>query len=156
MKEGSDALHRAAFLCSVIALATAAPAVAEDSEDSKERGAPRARGFEEFDTNGDGHISDEERAAARKSRHEQRLEEFIRFALHLLLEFRAGVDGCLLVVLEQARAIADRNPVDAFEQAARIRVRFGAQPFCERREQEVVHLLFGRDLVDQNAEWTVG
>jgi hypothetical protein len=75
MRTGLGEFHRTAFLCSVLALAIAAPAIAEDSEDPKERGAPRARGFEQFDTDGDGRLSDEERAAARDKRHKQRLEE---------------------------------------------------------------------------------
>jgi Ca2+-binding EF-hand superfamily protein len=76
MREGSGAFHQAAFLCSVLALAIAAPAIAEDSEGSKKRGAPRARGFDQYDTDGDGRLSDEERTAARDKRHKQRLEEF--------------------------------------------------------------------------------
>jgi hypothetical protein len=74
--EGLGAFYRATFLCAVFALALAAPAIAEDSDDSKKRGALRARGFEEFDTDGDGRLSKEERATARTRRHERRLEEF--------------------------------------------------------------------------------
>ena len=35
MREGLGTFHRAAFLCSVLALAIAAPAIADDSKDSE-------------------------------------------------------------------------------------------------------------------------
>ena len=73
MRERLGAFHRATFLSAVLALAVAVPAIAEDSDDSEKRGTP---GFEDFDTDGDGHLSKQERAAAREKRHERRLEEF--------------------------------------------------------------------------------
>jgi len=76
MRERTVALHRAAFLCSVFALAIAAPAIADDSGESKKRGLPVTRELKEFDTDGDGYISDEERTAAPYRRHTQRLEKF--------------------------------------------------------------------------------
>ena len=60
-------------MCAAFALTIAAPAIAEDSE---KRGTLRARGLEEFDTDGDGYLSKEEQAAVRAKRHERRLEEF--------------------------------------------------------------------------------
>ena len=88
MREGLGAFHRAASLCSILVLAIAAPAIAEDSvdskgsqenknsTDSKDRDTPRARLLEKFDKDGDGKLSEDERAAARNERQEQRLEKF--------------------------------------------------------------------------------
>ena len=76
MREGLGAFHRAAFWCSVLALAIAAPAIAEESGDSEESGIRRWLTFEESDTDGDGRLSKEERAAARERHYQQHLEEF--------------------------------------------------------------------------------
>lgn len=104
MREGLGGFHRVVFLCSILVLAIAAPAIAEDSKnsedseisedskgskdskrskdsknskDSKGRSdTPRARLFEEFDADGDGKLSEDERSAARTKRHERHLEEF--------------------------------------------------------------------------------
>ena len=75
-RDGLAVFYRATFSCAVFALALTAPAIAEDSNDSEKRGTLRARGFEEFDTDGDGRLSKEERATARTRRHERHLEEF--------------------------------------------------------------------------------
>ena len=71
MRESLGAFHPAALLCCVFALAIAAPAIGEDSDDAKERGTLRARGFEEFDTDGDGRLSKDEQAAAREKRRKE-------------------------------------------------------------------------------------
>jgi Ca2+-binding EF-hand superfamily protein len=75
MREESGALHWVALLCSVFALAIAAPAIAEDSKDSKKYDGRGAIPFDQLDTDGDGVLSQEERAVARKKRHEKRLKE---------------------------------------------------------------------------------
>ncbi len=103
MTEGLRAFHRAALWCAVFALAVAGLAIAEDSDDSEKRDTLRARGFEDFDTDGDGHLSKQERAAARAKRHERRLEEF-----------DANGDG-YLSKQEQAAARAKRNEHDLEE-----------------------------------------
>jgi Ca2+-binding EF-hand superfamily protein len=73
MREGLGGFHRAAFLSSILALAFAAPAIAEDS---KEGGNRPARIFQKSDTDGDGRLSKEERAAARDKHQKEHLQEF--------------------------------------------------------------------------------
>ena len=85
MREGLGAFQRAALLCSVLAFAIAAPAIADDSKDSEVSedsegstagGIRRYRIFEEYDTDGDGRLTKDERAAARKKHYEKHVQKF--------------------------------------------------------------------------------
>jgi Ca2+-binding EF-hand superfamily protein len=76
MRVDLGALHRATVLCSIFALAIAAPAIADESEDSKKRGTRQTQGLEKADANGDGSVSEEEREAARSARQERHFKEF--------------------------------------------------------------------------------
>jgi len=96
-KVSLGALRRPAFWGCLVALAIALPAIAEDSADSKgspeaaaakgagdapnpkaadNRAKMRARMIEEFDTDGDGKLSKEERQAAREKRQAERIKKF--------------------------------------------------------------------------------
>jgi Ca2+-binding EF-hand superfamily protein len=72
-------LQRAALCGSALLLVIAAPSGSEEaktSKDAKEPGSLRSRGYEEFDTDGDGRLSKEEQDAAREIRRQRRLKEF--------------------------------------------------------------------------------
>jgi hypothetical protein len=75
MKAQFEAFRWTATACVALGLAIAADAKAEDSASGRDGGPPL---LEEFDKDGDGRLSPDERTAAREARQAKRIAEFDR------------------------------------------------------------------------------